>query len=177
MGDYAIPIESGTVLGAHDRVCAVELVWLPDGGVDYKMVQGELDSFRQAWKARMQTMATSTQLIAQISQKLLDELTEGGTRDLTQVRLVQMEQEVYQLADRISQRLLQGMLEDQAGQDDSQCCPCCHSPLQDRPPNRDPVKMQRCDVAWDKPVKRCPQCRRDFFPSVGDVGVSCRGDL
>jgi hypothetical protein len=125
----------------------------------------------------MQTTAISSQLVAQVSQELLDELTDRGTRDLTQVRLTQMEQEVYQLADRISQRLLQGFLEDQAGQDHSDCCPCCHSPLVDRPPKEDPIKLQRCDVAWGQPVKRCLKCRRDFFPSGDDAGMSGGSDL
>ena len=61
-------------------------------------------------------MANHDQLVAQVSQQLLEELTEGGTRDFTQTRLSQMEEEVYGLSDRISGRLLQGMLEDQSQQ-------------------------------------------------------------
>ena len=122
-------------------------------------------------------MATKDQLIAQVSQELLDELTDGGRRDLTEVRLSQMEEEVYQLSDRITQRLLRGMLEDQAGQTDAGHCPCCQSPLEDRPPNEDPIRMRRVEVQWDKPVKRCPKCRRDFFPSGGDVGLLGGSDL
>jgi len=116
-------------------------------------------------------MATQEQLIAQVSQELLDELTDHGRRDLSQVRLSQMEQEVYQLADRISERLLRGMLEDQAVLADAGACPCCHSPLEERPPDCEPIKMQRCEVQWKRPVKRCPKCRRDFFPSGDNDGM------
>lgn len=122
-------------------------------------------------------MAQTDQLIAQISQELLDELTAGGTRDLTQTRLSQMEAEVYGLADRISQRLLQGMAEDQAEQSDAECCPCCQTALEDRPPDDRTIQLKRCEVQWQKPVKRCPQCRRDFFPSGGDDGFGPRSDL
>ena len=119
-------------------------------------------------------MAYNDQLIAQVSQELLAELTDNGTRDLSQVRLSQMETEVYQLADRVSQRLLQGMLEDQAELASADTCPCCNSTLEDRPADSDPIKLQRCEVGWDKPVKRCLKCRRDFFPS-GDHDGMCGG--
>jgi len=122
-------------------------------------------------------MAKRDQLIAQISQELLDELTDNGARDLSQVRLSQMETEVYELADRISERLLRGMLEDQAALADAATCPCCQATLEERPADRDSMKLKRCEVSWDKPVKRCPKCRRDFFPSGGDDGVFGGSDL
>ena len=122
-------------------------------------------------------MASKDQLIAQVSQELLDELTDNGTRDLSQVRLSQMEAEVYQLADRISERLLRGMLEDQAELANVKACPCCGSPLEDRPADSDPIKLQRCEVGWDKPVKHCRRCRRDFFPSGDNDGMCGRGNM
>ena len=122
-------------------------------------------------------MANYDQLVAQVSQQLLEELTEGGTRDFTQVRLSQMEEDVYCLSDRISERLLQGMLEDQSGQAKAACCPCCQGPLEERPPDSKPIQMQRCEVQWDKPVQRCLKCRRDFFPSVGHDRLPGRSDL
>lgn len=124
-------------------------------------------------------MANESQWIAQISQQLLDELTAGGTRDLTQVPLRQMEEEVYAAADWVSQRVVRGMLEDQAVQAEAECCPRCQSPLDDRPPpaQEQPIQLQRFDVQWKQPVKRCPKCRRDFFPSGEDAGLSGGGDL
>lgn len=122
-------------------------------------------------------MATNSQLIAQISQELLDELTAGGTRDLTNVRLSQMEAEVYGLADRIAERLLRGMVEDQSAQDQTACCPCCQGPLEDRPPDAKSLQLERCSIHWEQPAKRCQKCRRDFFPSGGDVGMCGGGEL
>lgn len=122
-------------------------------------------------------MASKDQLIAEVSQALLEELTDGGRRDLSQVRLSQMETEVYQLADRISARLLRGMLEDQAELADAESCPCCGSPLEDRPANNDHLQLQRCEVGWAKPVKRCQKCRRDFFPSGDHDGMLGGSDL
>ena len=122
-------------------------------------------------------MANHDQLIAQVSRQLLEELTEGGTRDFTQTRLSQMEEEVYGLSDRISGRLLQGMLEDQSQQAEEDCCPCCHGPLEERPPDSKPIQMQRCEVQWDKPVQRCQKCRRDFFPSGGHDRLSGGSEL
>lgn len=123
-------------------------------------------------------MANHDQLVAQVSQELLEELTQGGTRDFTQTRLSQMEAEVYGLADRISQRLLEGMLEDQSQQaETADCCPGCQTPLENRPPDKRPIQLDRCEVQWQKPVKRCPKCRRDFFPSGGHDGYAARSDL
>lgn len=123
-------------------------------------------------------MANNSRLIARISQDLLDELTAGGTRDLREVTLSQMEREVYQAADRVSQRVMQGMLEDQAAQADQPCCPGCQSPLEDRPPGEgEPMQLQRFSVQWKQPVKRCLKCRRDFFPSGENVGLPGGGGV
>ena len=124
--------------------------------------------FREAWETRKRFIAKRGDQFSRISQELLDELTDRGTRDLTKMRLSQMENEVYQLADRFSERLLSGMLEDRAGQADQERCPCCQSPLEVRPPERESIQMKRCQVEWDKPVKRCPKCCRDFVSSSVD---------
>lgn len=123
-------------------------------------------------------MAKENQMIARISQELLDDLTAGGTRDLTQVTLSQMEREVYEAADRVSQRVMRGMLEDQAAQADQPCCLRCQSPLVDRPPwEGEPMQLQRFAVQWEQPVKRCSKCRRDFFPSGEDARLRGGGDV
>ena len=122
-------------------------------------------------------MAFSPQLVARISQELLDELTKGGTRDFRQTRLNQMEREVYEIADRVSARVLRGILEDQAKQAQAESCPCCQGSLEERPPDDRPLQLQRCEVQWERPVKRCPKCRRDFFPSSRDDGLHRRSDV
>jgi hypothetical protein len=115
-------------------------------------------------------MVFKSQVVAQVSQALLDELTERGTRDLTTMRLSDIEDEVYGLVDSVSQRLVRGLLEDQASQDQVQTCPCCDGPLHDKPPEEKSLLLRRGDVAWQQPVKRCGACRRDFFPSGEAVG-------
>jgi hypothetical protein len=115
-------------------------------------------------------MWTNSQLEAQVSQRLLDELTSAGTRDLTEMRLSDLEREVYELSDRISQRVLRGVLEDQAQQVEAQLCPRCQRPLEDRPPKERAIQTARCEVQWSQPVQHCSRCRCDFFPSGGGDG-------
>ena len=122
-------------------------------------------------------MAFTSQGLAVVSQQLLDELTDGGTRDLTQMTLTDIEQEVYQCVDQVTQRLLQGVLEDQAPQAEATHCPECGCELQPHPPDEKSMQMQRCEVQWKQPVGRCLQCRRDFFPSGGDAGGLGRADV
>jgi len=147
-------------------------------GVFYKGCCRVFDVFQESGLQGSKRMAKENQLLARMSQELLDELTAGGTRDLRQVTLSQMEREVYEAADQVSQRVMRGMLEDQAAQADQPCCPRCQSPLEDRPPGEDePMQLQRFPVQWKKAVKRCPKCRRDFFPSGEDVGLPGGGDV
>jgi len=123
-------------------------------------------------------MSFTSQRIAQISQELLDELTAGGARDLTGLRLSQLEGEVYQVVDRVAQRVMRGVLEDQASQAQTgDRCPTCQSLLEDCEPDKKLLQTQRCQVQWEQPVKRCHQCRRDFFPSGGDAGMSGGSNL
>lgn len=123
-------------------------------------------------------MPTTSQRIAQISQELLDELTAGGTRDLTQLRLSQLEGEVYRVVDHITQRVVRGVLEDQALQAQARThCPTCQTLLEDCEPDKNLLQLQRCQVQWERPVKRCQKCRRDFFPSGGDAGMLGGSDL
>lgn len=122
-------------------------------------------------------MAFTAQGLAEVSQRLLDELTDGGTRDLTQMSLTDIEQAVYQGMDQVTQRVLQGVLEDQAPQANPDFCPTCNSGLEERPPDEKALQMERCQVEWKQPVKRCLKCRRDFFPSVGHAGDFGRADV
>jgi len=115
-------------------------------------------------------MMNRTKIVAQVSQALLDELTAGGTRDLTQMRLTDIEDEVYGLVDTVGNRLVRGLLEDQADQDHVEACPRCGGCLEDKPPEEKSLTVRRGDVAWQQPIKRCGHCRRDFFPSSGDAG-------
>jgi len=106
-------------------------------------------------------------LTAQISQELIEELTDHGKRDLRQLRIDDLETEVYALADEITRRTICGVAEDQADacQEDWICCPQCGRELVDKPPEEHSLLAQRGEITWRQPVKRCESCRCDFFPS------------
>jgi hypothetical protein len=62
-------------------------------------------------------------------------LTDDGRRDLSEMRLTEMENEVYGLLDIEGDQMLQALLERQAGQiDDAEACPTCGGPLRPKPP-------------------------------------------
>jgi len=117
-------------------------------------------------------MSNRQRTVAQVSQALLDELTEKGTRDLTATRLSQIEEAVYGLVDEVTERVVRGVLEDQAGQSKAiDTCPRCGGGFEDQEDQAKSLKLRRGQVEWQQPVKRCPRCRRDFFPSGEGVGM------
>ncbi len=109
--------------------------------------------------------------VASVSQQLLDEITEGGKRDLTAMTLTDIEREVYQLMDLVGERVLRGVVEDQAIQIETTHCPKCKSELVDAPGQERSIKLKRNTLTWLQPVKRCQKCRCDFFPSGASIGV------
>lgn len=115
-------------------------------------------------------------LVRRVGRMLLDELTGGGKRDLSGLRLDDLEAEVFGLADRVSQDVAEGLLRGQAQQTSQKkmVCPCCDGELVSQPARRRTLQMRRGLAEWEEPVWRCPACRRDFFPSVRGDGL-CRG--
>lgn len=106
-------------------------------------------------------------LIAQLSQELIEALTDNGKRDLRQLRIDDLETEAYALADEITRRTIRGVVEDQADacQEDWIHCPQCRRELVDKPPEEQSLLAERGEITWLQPVKRCESCRCDFFPS------------
>lgn len=120
-------------------------------------------------------MFTRTQMSAEISQMLIDELTEGGMRDLTDMRLDDMETEVYNAVDLITNRVMRGLAEDQAIQCNDTECPACGGELEDLTPLESTLTCDRGDITWKQPQKRCAnkKCshsRSSFFSSVESNG-------
>jgi hypothetical protein len=115
-------------------------------------------------------MFRRTKMTAAMSQELMDELTDFGRRDLSQLRMDDLESEVYELVDAITRRAVQGVLEDQTRACNMRDCPQCGRHLEDKPPEKKTLLTQRGEVTWNQPVKHCPSCRCDFFPAGPVIG-------
>jgi uncharacterized protein with PIN domain len=115
-------------------------------------------------------MFQRSKMTAEMSQQLIEQLTEGGTRDLSQMRIDDLENEVYEAVDAITERVLRGMLEEQVGGCRETRCPRCGGELDDKPPKETTLTCKRGAVSWSQPVKRCKSCRCDFFPSGQSSG-------
>jgi hypothetical protein len=116
-------------------------------------------------------MFQRTKVTAAMSQELIDELTDRGRRDLSRLRMDDLETEVYELVDAITRRTVRGLLEEQvAACDQMPYCRQCGRELDDKPPEEKTLTTARGEVTWNQPVKRCSACRCDFFPSGPSVG-------
>ena len=75
-------------------------------------------------------------LVQRVSVMLLGELTQGGNRDLTTMRLDDLENEVFGLADRVSRCVAESLLQEQADSlsKKNMLCPCCQRELVPKPP-------------------------------------------
>ena len=114
-----------------------------------------------------------------VSAMLVDELTQGGKRDLAPMRLDDLESEVFGLADRVSRRVAESLLQEQANNlsQKKMLCPCCQGELVPKPSQQRTLQLRRGEAQWEEPAWRCPSCRRDFFPSVGGDGLTAIGRL
>jgi uncharacterized protein with PIN domain len=112
-------------------------------------------------------------LVKRVSAMLLGELMQGGKRDLGMLRLDDLESEVFGLADRVSRRVAESLLQEQADtlRQRKIPCPCCQGELVPKPSQSRTLQLRRGEAQWEEPAWRCPACRRDFFPSVGGDGL------
>ena len=118
-------------------------------------------------------------LVQRISEMLLGELTQGGNRDLTTMRLDDLEGEVFGVADRVSRCVAESLLQEQANRlrQENRLCPCCERELVPKPSQQRTLQLRRGEAQWEEPVWRCLSCRRDFFPSVGGDGLRGGGRM
>jgi len=112
-------------------------------------------------------------LVQRVSAMLLGELTQGGKRDLGTMRLDDLESEVFGLADRVSRRVAESLLQEQADTLNRKpmLCPCCQRELVPKASQSRTLQLRRGEAQWEEPAWRCLSCRRDFFPSVGGDGL------
>jgi uncharacterized protein with PIN domain len=110
---------------------------------------------------------------------LLGDLTQGGKRDLGTMRLDDLESEVFGLADRVSRRVAESLLQEQADtlSRKKMLCPCCQRELVPKPSQSRTLQLRRGEAQWEEPAWRCLSCRRDFFPSVGGDGLRGGGGM
>jgi hypothetical protein len=141
--------------------------------VNYNMGTSAANGFAVVWESQEKqeaSMFRRTKMTAAMSQELMDELTDFGRRDLSQLRMDDLESEMYELVDAVTRRAVQGVLEDQMRACCMSDCPRCGRHLEDKPPEEKTLLTQRGEVTWNQPVKHCPTCRCDFFPSGPGVG-------
>ena len=112
-------------------------------------------------------------LVDRVSTMLLGELTRGGKRDLGTMRLDDLESEVFGLADRVSRRVAESLLQEQADalSRKKMFCPCCQGELVPKPSQSRTLQLRRGGAQWEEPAWRCLPCRRDFFPSISGDGL------
>lgn len=112
-------------------------------------------------------------LVQRVAAILVQELTGGGSRDVTTMRVNDLEEEVFGLADRISLGVAESLLQAQSDGlgETTPRCPCCQGELVEKPPRSRRLLLRRGEAHWEEPVWRCLPCRRDFFPSVGGHGL------
>lgn len=118
-------------------------------------------------------------LVQRVGEMLVGELTQGGKRDLATMRLDDLETEVFGLVDRVSRRVVESLLEEQAETLSRKklLCLCCQGELVPKPSRSRTLQLRRGEAQWEEPVWRCPSCRRDFFPSVGGDGLRGGGGM
>jgi hypothetical protein len=74
-----------------------------------------------------------------------------------------------QIGDKVARAVMQQMLDRQASQTPADICRC-GAPLKPQDRERRDLLTRRGPVVWEEPVGYCSRCRRDFFPSVPEVG-------
>jgi uncharacterized protein with PIN domain len=85
----------------------------------------------------------------------------------------ELERPAVEAGDWVGRKLLQALLERQADDvsREAETCPACGGTLERRPDEPQPLQTRRGWVSWQQPVRRCPRCRRDFFPSGASSGL------
>jgi hypothetical protein len=111
-------------------------------------------------------------LVERVAGEVRRALTADGQPDLGRMPLTEMEKRVGTVGGQIVRRALEGLLAEQTHQlSIPEDCPACGCRLQGKQPELKRLKTQHGWVAWEQPVRRCPKCRRDFFPSGEGVGM------
>lgn len=84
----------------------------------------------------------------------------------------ELEELAVQLGQAVSRELLNHALRRQAADVPAMAerCPTCQRPPDEGEPEPRIVATRVGDAEWSEPQRRCPHCRRSFFPSVRKPG-------
>jgi uncharacterized protein with PIN domain len=88
-------------------------------------------------------------LVQWVSAMVVGELTQEGDRDLTMMRLDDLENEVFGLADRVSRRVAESLLQEQANRmsKEGRLCPCCQRELVPKPSQERTLQSLRMNLS------------------------------
>lgn len=113
-------------------------------------------------------------IVDRVSSEIREDLRdEVGLDDLTKKKWGDLENPAVDIGDRVTKKVLQALLEDQAGQvakRDGHACPRCGKAMDDKSDEAHSLQTKRGWVHWKQPQQRCSRCRCDFFPSGPGAG-------
>jgi len=104
--------------------------------------------------------------------KYLTDRLYGAAGPAKGTTLSSLEKTVSSVCVTLSEEILQQALSRQSlafssALPDSVCCPSCQLPTQPRPPEQRVVRTDVGAADWLEPCYFCTNCRKAFFPSVG----------
>lgn len=98
---------------------------------------------------------------------------DGSAEPLAELSFDAIEEYGVQVGDAVARAVMQQALERHASQTPARVCRC-GAPLEPRDPEWRELLTRRGSVEWEESLGYCPRCRRDFFPSVPEVGPAAR---
>jgi hypothetical protein len=98
---------------------------------------------------------------------------DGAAEPLSEMSFDAIEEYGVQVGDAVARAVMQQALDRQASQTPAEVCRC-GAPLEPRDREWHDLLTRRGPVGWEEPVGYCSRCRRDFFPSVPEVGPAAR---
>lgn len=96
---------------------------------------------------------------------------DGSAEPLAKMSFDALEDHAVRIGDAMARAVMKQALEQQASQTEATVCRC-GTPLEPCDPEPRDLMTRRGPVGWMEPLGHCPRCRRDFFPSVPNLGHS-----
>jgi hypothetical protein len=94
---------------------------------------------------------------------------DGSAEPLAQRSFDSIEDHAVRVGDAVARAVMEQALEQQASETEFAVCRC-GTPLEPLEPEPRDLLTRRGSVGWLEPLGHCPRCRRDFFPSVPNIG-------